>query len=138
MPGAVAIQEYLARATWLARPGSPETFSPLIEPERAVFQVAFGDQTVPNPASCTVIDAGDLWSRTSLYRNDRTANAADNPHGFLLQPLPAGMQGQAQVAAFLGRGEVIDPDGAGNVWEVPIADPAVLLQLDFAQPALRP
>jgi len=139
VPGAVAIQEYLARATWLARPGSPETFSPLIEPERAVFQVAFGDQTVPNPTSYTVIDAGDLWSRTSLYRNDKTANSANNPHSFLLQlPLPASEQGQAQVAAFLGRGEVIDPDGVGDVWEVPIVDPSVLLQLNFAQPAVRP
>ncbi|WP_138731932.1 Ig-like domain-containing protein [Modestobacter excelsi] len=139
VPGAVAIQEHLARATWLARPGSPETFSPLIEPERALFQVAFGDQTVPNPTAYTVIDAGDLWSRTSLYRNDRTANAANNPHAFLLiLLLPAAAQGQAQVAAFLGRGEVIDPDGAGAVWEVPISDPAVLLPLNSPQPALRP
>jgi hypothetical protein len=139
VPGAVAIQDYLARATWLSRPGSPETFAPLIEPERALFQVAFGDQTVPNPTAYTVIAAGDLWSRTSLYRNDRTANAANNPHSFLLNLLlPAAGQGQAQVAAFLGRGEVIDPDGAGAVWEVPISDPAVLLPLNFAQPALRP
>ncbi|WP_249523490.1 hypothetical protein [Modestobacter marinus] len=139
VPGAVAIQEYLARSTWLSRPGSPETFSPLIEPERVLFQIAFGDQTVPNPTSYTVIDAGDLWSRTSLYRNDKTANAANNPHAFLLQlPLPAALQGQAQVAAFLGRAEVIDPDGAGPVWEVPISDPDLLLSLNYPQPALRP
>jgi hypothetical protein len=86
-----------------------------------------------------VIDAGDLWSRTSLYRNDRTANAGNNPHAFLLDLLlPAAAQGQAQVAAFLGRGEVVDPDGAGAVWEVPISDPAVLLPLNFPQPAVRP
>ena len=141
VPGAVAIQEYLARSTWLSRPGSPETFAPLIEPERAVFQVAFGDQTVPNPTSYTVIDAGDLWSRTSLYRNDSTPQAAVNPHGFLLNPVqfPQGaLPGQAQVADFLGRGEVVDPDGAGPVWEVPISDPSLLLQLNFDQPALRP
>jgi hypothetical protein len=139
VPGALAIQDYLARATWLSRPGSPETFAPLIEPERALFQVAFGDQTVPNPTAYTVIAAGDLWSRTSLYRNDRTANAANNPHAFLLNLLlPAAGQGQAQVAAFLGRGEVIDPDGTGAVWEVPISDPAVLLPLNIDQPALRP
>ncbi len=138
-PGALAIQEFLARSTWLSRPGSPETFAPLIEPERALFQVAFGDQTVSNPTAYTVIAAGDLWSRTSLYRNDKTANAANNPHSFLLNLLlPAAGQGQAQVAAFLGRGEVIDPDGPGAVWEVPISDPAVLLPLNFAQPALRP
>jgi len=139
VPGAVAIQEFLARATWLSRPGSPETFAPLIEPERVLFQVALGDQTVPNPTAYTVIDAGDLWSRTSLYRNDLTANAAGNPHSFLLNLLlPASAQGQEQVAAFLGRGEVVDPDGTGPVWEVPISDPDLLLQLNFDQPALRP
>ena len=139
VPGAVAIQDFLAKTTWLSRPGSPETFTPLIEPERVLFQVAFGDRTVPNPTSYTVIDAGDLWARTSLYRNDKTANAANNPHSFLLQlNMPAALQGQAQVAAFLGNGQVIDPDGAGPVWEVPISDPALLLPLNFAQPALRP
>ncbi|WP_100498010.1 Ig-like domain-containing protein [Geodermatophilus chilensis] len=138
--GAVEIQEYLARATWLSRSGSPETFSPLVELERAVFQVAFGDQTVPNPTSYTIIDAGDLWSRTSLYRNDRSPQAALNPHGFLLDPrfAPATQQGQAQVAAFLGDGAVVDPDGPGPVWEVPISDPALLLPLNYPSPATRP
>ncbi|MGY1731436.1 Ig-like domain-containing protein [Geodermatophilus sp. SYSU D01045] len=129
--GAAAIQEYLARSTWLARPGSPETFAPLIDPQRVLVQVAFGDRTVPNPTSYTLVDAGHLWSRTSLYRNDRTTNAANNPHSFLLQPsIPAALQGQTQVAAFLGRGEVVDPDAAGDVWEVPVADPRVLLPLN--------
>jgi hypothetical protein len=141
VPGAVEIQEFLARSTWLSRPGSPETFAPLIEPERALFQIAFGDQTVPSPTSYTVIDAGDLWSRTSLYRNDRTPQAALNPHAFLLdlRNFPkAAIQGQTQVASFLGRGQVVDPDQGGNVWEVPISDPALLLPLNSAQPAVRP
>jgi hypothetical protein len=141
VPGAVEIQEFLARSTWLSRPGSPETFAPLIEPERALFQIAFGDQTVPSPTSYTVIDAGDLWSRTSLYRNDRTPQAGTNPHGFLLDLATfsvAAVQGQTQVAAFLGRGEVVDPDLGGDVWEVPISDPALLLPLNYEQPALRP
>jgi len=30
------------------------------------------------------------------------------------------------------------PDGAGPVWEVPIASPASLLPLNFPAPALRP
>ena len=139
VPGALAIQDYLARSTWLSRPGSPETFAPLIKPQRVLVQVAFGDQTVPNPTSATIVDAGRLWSRTSLYRNDLTANAAANPHAFLLQlTIPAALQGQAQVAAFLGRGQVIDPDRGGPVWEVPIRDRQVLRQLNFDQPALRP
>jgi hypothetical protein len=139
-PGAVAIQEYLARSTWLSRPGSPETFAPLIDAQRVLVQVAFGDRTVPNPTSYTLVDAGDLWSRTSLYRNDRTPQAALNPHAFLLdlRNFPkAAIQGQTQVASFLGRGQVVDPDQGGNVWEVPISDPALLLPLNFPQPALR-
>ena len=40
-------QDYLAEAAWLSRPGGPETFSPLIQPKRAIFQVAFGNQTCP-------------------------------------------------------------------------------------------
>ncbi|RFU20999.1 hypothetical protein D0Z06_12960 [Geodermatophilus marinus] len=139
VPGAVEIQEYLARSTWLSRPGSPETFAPLIEPERVLVQVAFGDQTVPNPTSYTIVDAGNLWSRTSLYRNDRATPPLPNPHSFLLVLThPSALQGQAQVAAFLGRGEVVDPDGGGEVWEVPVQDPSVLLSLNFPQPALRP
>jgi len=125
--------------TWLSRSGSPETFAPLIEPERVLFQVAFGGQTVPNPTSYTLVDAGDLWSRTSLYRNDRATPPLADPHGFLLTlPHPSAGQGQQQVAAFLGRGAVTDPDGAGAVWEVPISDPAVLLPLNYASEATRP
>jgi hypothetical protein len=141
VPGAMAIQDYLAKSTWLSRPGSPETFAPLIAPERVLLQVAFGDRTVPNPTSYTLIDAGNLWSRTSLYRNDLTPQAARNPHSFLLDLAAfaqAAVQGQTQIAAFLGRGQVIDPDGGGPVWEVPICDPALLLPLNFEQPALRP
>ena len=140
VPGAVEIQEYLSRATWLSRSGSPETFAPLIEPDRVLVQVAFGDRTVPNPTSSTLLDAGDLWSRTSLYRNDRTPRAASDPHGFLLDPrfAPATQQGQAQVAAFLGDGTVVDPDGPGVTWEVPISCPELLLPLNYASEATRP
>ncbi|RBY92252.1 hypothetical protein DQ244_08155 [Blastococcus sp. TBT05-19] len=137
--GAVEIQDYLARSTWLSRPGSPETFAPLIDPKRVLVQVAFGDQTVPNPTSYTLIDAGNLWSRTSLYRNDKATPALPNPHSFLLVlNHPSALQGQKQIAAFLRSGQVIDPDAGGNVWEVPISNPALLLPLNYPQPALRP
>lgn len=132
VPGALAIQEYLATSTWLTRPGSPETFAPLIRPERVLVQVAYGDRTVPNPTSYTLVDAGDLWSRTSLFRNDRATPVLPNAHSFLLTLThPSALQGQQQVAAFLKAGQVVDPDGAGPVWEVPIADPATLLRLNY-------
>jgi hypothetical protein len=132
VPKALEIQDYLARSTWLTRPGSPETFAPLIKPERVLVQVAFGDQTVPNPTAYTLVDAGNLWSRTSLYRNDKATTPLPNPHSFLLVLTNASaVQGQQQVAAFLKAGQVIDPDGAGPVWEVPISNLATLLPLNF-------
>ena len=139
VPGAVAVQDFLARTIWLNRPGSPETFAPLIRGERVIIQVAYGDETVPNPTSYTIADAGDLFDRVSLYRNDKATPELPNPHGFLLTLThPSALQGQTQVATFLRTGRTIDPDGAGPVWEVPIADPSVLLRLNFPQPALRP
>ncbi|MGY1781455.1 hypothetical protein [Geodermatophilus sp. SYSU D01036] len=139
VPGAVEIQEHLARSTWLSRPGSPETFAPLIDPQRVLVQVAYGDRTVPNPTSYTLVDAGHPRSRTSLYRNDKATPPLPNPHSFLLVLThPSALQGQAQVAAFLRSGQVVDPDAGGAVWEVPIGDPSVLLRLNYAQPALRP
>ena len=132
-PGALAIQDYLADSTWLQRSGGPETYAPLVRDEEALFQVARGDQTVPNPTSATLLAAGDLFGRTSLYRNDLTPQAGTNPHGFLLSPaFPAGfLPGQAQVSTFLTTGAVIDPDGAGPVWEVPVRDPGLLRSLGF-------
>lgn len=144
-PGALAIQDYLARSTWLARPGSPETFVPLLRAtppggsaatKQVLFQVAYGDRTVPNPTSRTLIAAGGLFDRTSLYRNDRTAQAEQNPHGFLLNPAfaQAAIPGQGQVLDFLTTGQTTDPDGSGAVWEVPIVEPDVLRNLNFPNP----
>ncbi len=93
-PGALAIQAVLAQETWLDRSGGPEPYAPLLRlspppgssAKRVLFQNAFGDQTVPNPTNYTVLAAGHLFDRESLYRNDKTAQAGKNPHGFLLDP----------------------------------------------------
>jgi hypothetical protein len=142
-PGALAIQEYFALATWLNRSGSPEAYAPLLRAtppggspagaKSVLLQVAHGDQTVPNPTSATLIAAGRLFDRTALYRNDRTAQAARNPHSFLLDPsFPEGfLPGQRQISEFLLSGSITDPDGAGPVWEVPISDPGVLRSLNY-------
>ena len=133
--GALAIQDFIAGTTWLNRPGSPEAFAPLLRDDDVLFQVARGDQTVVNPTSHTLIAAGDLFDRTSLYRNDLTPLAGANPHSFLLAlgtPFQtAALQGQAQIATFLRTGATIDPDGDEPVWEVPIEDPSLLLTLGF-------
>jgi hypothetical protein len=135
-PGALAIQDYLATSTWLTRPGSPETYAPLVRDADALFQVARGDQTVPNPTAYTLLQAGGLFERASLYRNDLAATASQNPHGFLLNPAFAQAfgPGQAQILAFLTTGATIDPDGAGGIWEVPVDDPLGLRTLGFPGP----
>jgi hypothetical protein len=128
--GAIAIQAYGARSNWISRSGSPETFAPLLrldplgDPKRVFYQFAYGDETVPNPTSHTIVRAGRLRSRTTYYRNDRTPTRDTDPHGFLLDPRISGRtQGQQQVLDFIASGGTgpIDPDGPGPVWETPLA-----------------
>lgn len=48
--------------------------------------------------------------------------------------------GQRQIITFFATGgrRTIDPDGPGDVWEKPIANPAELLTLNFTVPAGAP
>jgi hypothetical protein len=127
---ALAAQEVLARIAWLTRAGSPEAYAPLLRREATLVQAAFGDQTVPNPTTDALVRAGELEARTWLYRNDRTATAAANPHGFLLDPVsPGSPLGQAQALIFLRTGRVGDPDGAAGMFEPLRGD--VLARLNF-------
>lgn len=141
--GAIPIQEVLASTNWINRPGSPETFAPLLREQplddsaakRVLYQYAFGDQTVPNPTSATIARAGDLLDVTAFYRNDRTTTADTNPHGFLLDPRIQGRnQAQQQVVEFIASdgADIIDPDGGGDTWEVPIAVPDELEPLNYS------
>ena len=102
--------------------------------KRVMYQFAFGDETVPNPTSATLMRAGHLAPRTTYYRNDLTPTRDTNPHGFLLDPRVAGrQQAQEQIAEFLAsNGEtIIDPDGPGPTYEVPIAARNALEQLNY-------
>ena len=119
MPGALAIQEYLARVEWLGRRADPVAYarhlrrSPLpgLEPARVLVQYALGDRVVPNPTTATLVRAGELGDRTVLVRTDRVANAIGaewpDPHGFLLAVRAPGLIGrvamlaQEQLARFL-------------------------------------
>jgi hypothetical protein len=141
-PGAVAIQNVGARTNWIDRSGSPEAFAPLLRirpaegmpAKRVLYQFAFGDATVPNPTSATLMRAGGLRDVTTYYRNDLTPTATTDPHGFLLDPRITGrQQGQLQVAEFIATGgtSITDPDGAGPVFEVPISNPATLEHCNF-------
>jgi hypothetical protein len=140
-PGAMPIQRYLSYATWYGRPGGPETYAPLLRKDprngekNVLYQVAFGDATVPNVTSGNIIGAGELLDRVTYYRNDRTPTASRNPHGFLADPTVFGRQmAQAQLTSFLSSGNVTDPDSRGSVFEVPIANPDNLQCLHYPHP----
>lgn len=131
--GAIPIQRVGAVANWLHRSGSPEAYAPLAAAKEVLYQFAYGDQTVSNPTNATLMRAGGLQGRTTLYRNDLTPTATCNPHGFLIDPRLTGRQpGQMQVAGFLATGVITDPDPGGPVFETPIADPNSIETLNFA------
>ena len=109
------------------RPG--EVDHPPVRPRRP---------TVPNPTTSAIIRAGGLQDRTTLFRND-LAFASDptfppNPHTFLTR-LPGlttsagaaavAVAAQDQIAAFFASGgtTVVDPDGAGPLFETPMVGP---------------
>jgi hypothetical protein len=142
VPGAMAIQQTLDRFQWVQQAGNPVSYAqhirkqPLQGTSKPVLvQFAKGDVTVPNPTSSALIRAGGLQDRAVYFRNDLAfaANGATpkNPHTFLtniaaggLAPLIA-IGTQTQIATFFATNgaTVIDPDGAGPLFEVPIAGP---------------
>jgi Bacterial virulence factor lipase N-terminal len=93
-PGALAIQAYLARAEWLTQSANPVAFAPYLRqaplpgvpPRPILFQWAVGDQTVPNPTTTALLDAGLLWPVSSLYRHDVLGRGLPDrfhdPHAF--------------------------------------------------------
>jgi putative cell wall-binding protein len=152
-PGAVAIQDTVAGANWISRPGSPEAFAPRLErfpqqgaqPKRVIYQFAFGDQTVPNPTSATLARAFGNFEQVAYYRNDRTATRDTNPHGLLADPRVQGRnQAQLQAIEWLASGgtRFIDPDGdpgsPAQSWETPIVDRDALERTNFSDDVRGP
>jgi hypothetical protein len=143
VPGAMALQEYIDRASWAVRIGDPVSYAPHlrrdplhgVHAKSIIFLFAQGDQTVPNPTASAILRAGGLGDRATFYRNDLAfaANPATpiNPHTFLTNVASGGLapvvalQAQTQVATFFASdgATVIDPDGAGPLFETPIVGP---------------
>ena len=133
VPGASAIQELIDRSEWAQQSANPAALAPYVE-HPVIVQFAKGDRTVPNPTTSAILRAGDLAARATYFRNDIAGPGGTplytNPHTFLTgigSPATAlaALQAQAQIAAFLVSGGTvtIDPDGAGPVFETPIAGP---------------
>ncbi len=140
--GAAAIQQLLDRNEWVQQAGNPVAYASLIRkkplrgnaPKPVIVQLAKGDTVVPNPTSSAIVRAGELADRTTYFRND-LAYAANNavgkgPHTFLTNignptAAPYAVGAQTQMAVFFASGAalVIDPDGAGPFFEVPILLP---------------
>ena len=130
VPGASAIQTQLDQSEWAQQTANPAAYAPHVR-SPIILQFARGDQTVPNPTTSAIIRAGNLASRTTLYRHDLAwaANpvaSARNPHAFLTgvtNPFfaPFALAAQNQIATFFQSDglTVIDPDGPGPIFETP-------------------
>ena len=143
VPGASAIQLVLDNNEWVQQSGNPATYAPFIRkqplrgnaPKPVIVQFAKGDMTVPNPTTSAILRAGALTDRALHYRNDLSFAATSggvpkNPHTFLTNigsaaPAQFAIAAQTQIAIFFASGgtTVIDPDGAGPIFEMPIALP---------------
>lgn len=113
-----------------------------------IIQFAKGDKSVPNPTTTAIVRAGDLADRATFYRHDLAfhdlvrnptgAEVPKNPHSFPYFPISfvespfffptmadVGLGAQQQVAEFFASDgmTVIDPDGPGPLFEVPIVGP---------------
>jgi hypothetical protein len=142
VPGADAIQRQLDWNVWAQAAADPAAYArhlraePLanVDAKAVIVQFAKGDMTVPNPTTTAIVEAGGLADRTLWFRNDLAfagvpGYTVRNPHTFLTNlagvPGQFAIGAQQQIAAFLATNGFItlDPDGAGPLFEVPIAGP---------------
>ena len=143
VPGASAIQLVLDNNEWVQQAGNPVSYAPFIRkhplggnaPKPVIVQFAKGDMTVPNPTTSAILRAGGLADRALYYRNDLSFAATGgaipkNPHTFLTNIGSAAaaqfaIAAQTQIAIFFASGgtTVIDPDGAGPIFEMPVVLP---------------
>jgi len=142
VPGAESIQHYIDVSQWATQAGNPVSYAPHIRKQPlpghaakpVLYQFAKGDVTVPNPTTSAILRAGELGDRATYFRNDLAygvnAGVGKNPHTFLTNignalQAPYAVMAQQQIAVFLASHgtAVIDPDGAGPFFEVPIGGP---------------
>jgi hypothetical protein len=142
--GAMDIQQVFEWSEWVMQAGNSVAYAPHLRkaplagmsPKDIIVQFAKGDKTVPNPTATALIRAGDLADRATYYRHDLAfaarPGAPKDPHAFLIynsiSPLLVSILGDVgagarqQIAEFFASDgvNIIDPDGAGPLFEVPI------------------
>ncbi len=143
VPGASAIQLVFDRNEWVQQTGNPVSYAPYIRAnplqgnsaKPVIVQFAKGDRTVPNPTTTALLRAGHLADRAMYFRNDLAYAATlgaipKNPHTFLTNigipaAAPLAVAAQLQIAIFFASDGtlVIDPDGVGPLFEMPITLP---------------
>jgi hypothetical protein len=143
VPGSTPIQRVLEQFEWVGQSANPAAYAPFIrkQPLRGnaakpvIVQFAKGDGTVPNPTTTALLRAGGLADRAVYFRNDLAYAATGgtvpkNPHTFLTNfdsaaAAQLAVAAQLQIAAFFASDGtlVIDPDGAGALFETPIVPP---------------
>jgi len=141
--GSMAIQELIERVEWAMQPGEAVAYAshlrdqPLesVQPKSLLVQFAKGDRQTPNPTTSAFLRAGDLMDRATWFRNDLAIQAnpslPKDPHQFWYNIFTSSavtaiaLQAEEQAAVFLAsEGHVtMDPDGAGALFETPIAGP---------------
>src|SRR5262249_34197044 len=141
--GDMAIQEVIDNTEWVSQAGNPVAYAPHLRkdplagvlPKSVIFQVAKGDENVPNPTASALLRAGDLADRTAFYRND-LAFAEDpsvprDPHAFrnridntncLVAAIAVGAQRQT-ATFFASDGKTIIHPQPARFFEVPIKGP---------------
>jgi pimeloyl-ACP methyl ester carboxylesterase len=153
-PGASDTQNFLELIEWLDNTGDPIAFAPHVRRaplegvtvKPVLFQMARGDEIVPNPASTALSLAMGVEKSTWLYRHDLARQAfpslPEGPHTYLalflgigggtvsLPSLPAiliGLAAQSQIAGFLSSDGKTIPDMKdilpGPLFEIPASLP---------------
>ena len=125
-------QTVVAEMEWLESPGAPASFAPHLKSatlpgvpvKRTLFQMARGDETVPNPSNSLLIRSANMLEATSVYRHDlalqQVSSLPQNPHAYLAGIGPL----SATVIGFAAQGEAVQfMTGTGD--EIPDVNPFV-------------
>jgi hypothetical protein len=127
-PKAIEIQNTVETGEWLQAEGDAASFvahlktSPLtgVPAKTVLWQFAWGDQTVPNPAQSALVRLANMKDATWVYRHDVargvSPNLGVNPHTYLTDILsfftfPIARATQAQIVNLFATGNIVNPNG---------------------------